>query len=242
MNLSKVYRPTKFDDILAQDDSMQVLRSQVSRKRIGSSYLFSGPSGTGKTTTARVLSMAVNCDRANSGNPCLKCAPCQSIMRGASYDVLEFDVGSYRGIDDIKHIEMTTKYMPFGKYKVYILDEVHALTATAWDAALKMLEDCNDYMLFILCTSQPEKIPEVARSRCQEFRFHRLDAKTVTSRLVRIAQSEKFPLDYNALKFVAEFSEGNMRTAEMLLTQVMGLNHGKPSPKQIRKFMQSKII
>lgn len=237
MNLSKKYRPIKFNDILGQDDTIQILQNQVARKRVGASYLFLGPSGSGKTSTARALAMAVNCESPRKGNACGKCNSCQSMLRGANYDILEFDVGSYRGIDNIKQIEMSAKFMPFGKRKIYILDEIHALTSIAWDATLKMLEDSNDYMLFILCASE-DKIPEVARSRCQEFIFHRLDARTITQKLNTISQKERLGLDLTSLRFIAEFSGGNMRTAEMYLTQAVNLNHGKPKLKQVKRFLE----
>lgn len=240
MNLSQKYRPIKFEDILGQDDIITILRNQIARKRIGSSYLFLGPSGSGKTTTARVLAMAMNCERPVKGNPCGRCASCYSIKNGLTYDVMELDIGSYRGIDSIKKIEMTTKFMPFGRKKVYILDEVHALTGPAWDATLKMLEDCGDHILFILCASD-DGIPEVARSRCQEFAFQRLEPKMIAQKLGIINQRERFGLDLNSLRFIAEFAQGNMRSAEMMLAQVVNLNHGNPRPKQIRKFLQMRF-
>lgn len=240
MNLNQKYRPTKFEDIMGQEDIVLILRNQLAKKRIGTSYLFLGPSGSGKTTTARVLAMAMNCEHPIKGNPCGRCNSCQSMKRGLTYDVVELDIGSYRGIDSIKHIEMTTKFMPFGKKKVYILDEVHALTSQAWDATLKMLEDCGDHILFILCASEDE-IPEVARSRCQEFIFQRLEPKMITKKLSIINQKERFGLDLNSLRFIAEFAQGNMRSAEMMLAQVVNLNHGNPKPRQIRKFLQARM-
>jgi DNA polymerase-3 subunit gamma/tau len=240
MNLSQKYRPTKFEDILGQEDIVFILRNQIAKKRIGSSYLFLGPSGSGKTTTARVLAMAMNCERPVKGDPCGRCSSCQSMKRGFTYDVVELDIGSYRGIDSIKQIEMTTKFMPFGKKKVYILDEVHALTPQAWDATLKMLEDCGDHILFILCSSQ-NGLPEVARSRCQEFTFQRLESKTIARKLSIINQKERFGLDLNSLTFIAEFAHGNMRSAEKMLEQVVNLNHGNPKPRQIRKFLQARM-
>jgi DNA polymerase-3 subunit gamma/tau len=237
LNLSQKYRPTKFEDILGQEDIVLILRNQIAKKRIGSSYLFLGPSGSGKTTTARVLAMAMNCERPIKGNPCGRCNSCRSILNGLSYDVIELDIASYRGIDSIKHIEMTTKFMPFGKKKVYILDEVHALTNQACDATLKMLEDCGSHVLFILCASE-DGIPEVARSRCQEFRFTKLETKIITKKLLLINNRERFHLDQNSLRFIAEFAQGNMRSAEKMLEQVINLNHGHPKPRQIKKFLQ----
>jgi DNA polymerase-3 subunit gamma/tau len=240
MSLSQKYRPTKFEDILGQEDIVLILRNQIAKKRIGSSYLFLGPSGSGKTTLARVLAMAVNCERPAKGNPCGRCDSCRAILNGQTYDVIELDIASYRGIDSIKHIEMTARFMPFGKKKVYILDEVHALTSPAWDATLKMLEDCHDHILFILCSSE-NGIPEVARSRCQEFTFQCLEPKTIAKKLGIINQKERFGLDLNSLRFIAEFAQGNMRSAEMMLAQVVNLNHGNPKPRQIRKFLQTRM-
>ena len=240
MNLSQKYRPVKFDDILGQDDIIAILRNQISKKRLGTTYLFFGPSGTGKTTTARVRAMAVNCEHPIKQNPCGKCNSCQSILRGISYDILELDVGNYRGIESIKQVEMTTRFMPFGKKKVYILDEVHALTPPAWDATLKMLENSGSYILFILCASQ-DSIPGVARSRCQEFTFQPLKTRMIAERLRMINRKEGFRLDPNSSQFIAEFAQGNMRTAEMMLMQVVNLNHGNPKPRQIRRFLQMKM-
>jgi DNA polymerase-3 subunit gamma/tau len=240
MNLSQKYRPTKFEDILGQEDIVLILRNQIAKKRIGSSYLFLGPSGSGKTTTARVLAMAMNCERPVKGNPCGRCNSCQSMKRGPTYDVVELDIGSYRGIDSIKQIEMTTKFMPFGKRKVYILDEVHALTSPAWDATLKMLEDCGDYILFILCSSE-NSVPEVARSRCQVFTFQRLEPRAMVEKLAVINHKERFDIDQNSLRFIAEFAQGNMRAAEKMLEQVVNLNHGHPRPRQIRRFLQARM-
>jgi DNA polymerase-3 subunit gamma/tau len=240
LNLSQKYRPTKFDGILGQEDIIYILRNQVVKKRIGSSYLFLGPSGSGKTTLARVLAMAVNCEHPAKGNPCGRCDSCRAILKGQTYDVMELDIASYRGIDSIKKIEMTARFMPFGKKKVYILDEVHALTSPAWDATLKMLEDCHDHIMFILCASD-DGVPEVARSRCQEFILQRLEPKMIAQKLGIISKREKFGLDQNSLRFIAEFAQGNMRSAEMMLAQVINLNHGQPKPKQIRKFLQARF-
>jgi DNA polymerase-3 subunit gamma/tau len=154
---------------------------------------------------------------------------------------MELDIGSYRGIDSIKHIEMTTKFMPFGKKKVYILDEAHALTGPAWDATLKMLEDCGDHILFILCASSEGEIPEVARSRCQKFTFQRLEPRAMVKKLAVINHRERFDIDQNSLRFIAEFAQGNMRSAEKMLEQVVNLNHGHPGPRQIRRFLQAKM-
>jgi DNA polymerase-3 subunit gamma/tau len=162
------------------------------------------------------------------------------MKRGLTYDVIELDIGSYRGIDSIKQIEMTTRFMPFGKKKVYILDEVHALTPPAWDATLKMLENCGDHILFILCSSE-NSVPEVARSRCQEFTFQRIEPKMIARKLAIINQKERFNLDPNSLRFIAEFAQGNMRSAEMMLAQIVNLNHGNPKPRQIRKFLQARM-
>lgn len=240
MNLSQKYRPAKFEDILGQEDTIHILQNQIAKKRIGTSYLFLGPSGSGKTTLARVLAMAVNCEQPAKGNPCSRCSSCRAILNSQSYDVIELDIASYRGIDSIKHIEMTSRFMPFGKKKVYILDEVHALTSLAWDATLKMLEDCHDHILFILCASD-DGIPEVARSRCQEFALQCLEPKLIAQKLSIINQKERFGLDQNSLRFIAEFAQGNMRSAEMMLAQAINLNHGQPKPKQIRKFLQSRL-
>ncbi len=245
MHLSKQYRPARFDQVLGQEDVVTIIQKQIHKGRLGPAYILYGPSGSGKTTIARLMAMTANCGhKRKDANPCGKCKSCTDILRGCSYDVIEFDIGSYRGIDSIKQMEMVTKFSPFvpGHKKVFIMDEVHALTSPAWDATLKMMEDSNPYMLFILCTTDVTKVPEAALSRCQEYALARLTNKAITAKLAVINKKERYDLDLNALRFIAEFSGGNMRRAEMALSQVINLDHGVPSPKMVRKFLQRRMM
>lgn len=241
MNLYNKHRPYQFRDILGQEATTTVLKGQVRRKMTSHSYLFTGPSGVGKTSAARILSMGINCENPRAGEPCLKCRTCQATLHGNAWDTVELDAALFRGIDGIRDVAMWAKFAPYANYKIYIMDEVHQFTEPAWNALLRLLEDPRGRLTIILCTTQPDKVPETARSRCQLFEFNSLGKKEILSKLEMICRKERLKMDGEGLKFISAMAGGNMRTAETILEQAINLNHGKPSVKEIQRFIQGQM-
>jgi DNA polymerase-3 subunit gamma/tau len=235
------YRPHRFADIVGQEAVTTVLRNQVRRRETGQAYLFAGPSGTGKTTTARVLALAVNCESPRAGEPCLKCRTCQASLHGNAWDTIEFDAALFRGIEGIRDLSAWARFAPMGNYKVYIIDETQGLTQPAWDALLRLLEEPCGRITTVLCTTKPETVPETARSRCQVFQFQPLAKKDILIKLELIARRERLNLSIDSLKFISAMAGGNMRRAETMLEQVIHLDSGKPSYRQIQKFIQGQL-
>jgi DNA polymerase-3 subunit gamma/tau len=241
MSLYQRFRPHHFKEIIGQDDITLILRNQIKRKKTSHSYLFTGPSGVGKTSAARILSMALNCEHPRAGEPCLKCRTCQASLSGNAWDTAELDTALFRGIDGIRELSSWARFAPYGNYKVYILDEVHQLTDPAWNAILRLLEEPLGKITTILCTTNPTSVPETARSRCQVFEFHPLVKKYIISKLDMVCQKERIHLSESSLKFIAAMAGGNMRTAETMLEQVSNLNHGNPSTAEIQRFIQGRF-
>ena len=238
MSLYQKYRPRKFSEVVGQEDVVGILRNQVRRGRIAHAYLFAGPSGTGKTTIARILATAANCERPRGGEPCLKCQGCSA----SAWDVVEFDAASYRGIDEIREMQTKALLAPIGKRKTYILDEAHMLTEPAFNALLKFLEEPPPHMVLALCTTAPGRIPETVKSRCEYFTLKPLSPKAIAAKLEYIAKHERVELAPASLKFIAGMADGNMRRAETMLEQVIYLDGGKPSHRKVVKFLQAKLI
>lgn len=241
MGFYQKYRPHRFGDVVAQEMVTLILKNQVRHKMTHHAYLFTGPSGVGKTSVARILALALNCEKPRAGEPCLRCRSCQSALHGNAWDTVEFDAAMFRGIDGIRDLGTWARFAPYGNYKLYILDEVHQLTEPAWHALLRMLEDPTGTLTIILCTTHPDRVPETARSRCQLFEFEALGKKDILGKLELICRKERLQITSEGLKFIAAMANGNLRTAETMLEQVINLNHGKPRTREIQKFIQGRI-
>lgn len=223
--LYRVYRPQTFGDIVGQAHVTTTLRNALREGRLSHAYLFNGPRGTGKTSAAKIMSKAVNCESPQDGEPCNECASCQAITLGKVTDVLEIDAASNRGVEEIRDIRDKVKFAPSDvSYKVYIIDEVHMLTTEAFNALLKTLEEPPSHVLFILATTEPHKLPATIISRCQRFDFHRIALAEMVARLKEICEKQNVSVDEHALQLVAKMAEGGMRDALSLLDQALSFS------------------
>ncbi len=221
--LSLKYRPQTFDEIEGQEHIKNTLKKAIENNKIANAYLFCGPRGIGKTTTARVLARCLNCASGTGPtiNPCGKCPPCEDIKNSRSIDVLEIDGASNRQIDDIRNLRENVKYAPvFSRYKIYIIDEVHMLTKEAFNALLKTLEEPPTHVKFIFATTAPHKLPETIISRCQRFDFRKAEVEEIVNRLQKIAEKENIKIEASALYTIARRSDGAIRDGEVLLDQI----------------------
>lgn len=224
--LYRKYRPKTFDDILGQDHVTKILKNQVKSGNIGHAYLFSGTRGTGKTSAAKVLSRAVNCLNPIDGNPCNECSVCKGILDESLMDVIEMDAASNRKIEDIRELKEKIIYPPsVARYKVYIIDEVHMLTNEAFNALLKTLEEPPKHLIFILATTEPEKLPQTILSRCQRFDFKRITNNDIIYNMQTILDSMHITVEKRALELVARNSDGAMRDALSLLDQLIAYDN-----------------
>ena len=218
--LYRKYRPQTFSDVVGQKSVTDTLRAQLETGKLSHAYLFTGTRGTGKTTCAKILARAVNCEHPVDGNPCGTCAACRSIAAGTSMNVIEIDAASNNGVDNIREIRDEVAYSPTeGKYKVYIIDEVHMLSIGAFNALLKTLEEPPSYVIFILATTEAHKIPVTILSRCQRYDFRRITADTITARLQELTEKEGVETEEKALRYIAKAADGSMRDALSLLDQ-----------------------
>ena len=214
MALYRKFRPDNFDDVKGQDAIVTTLRNQVKSGRMGHAYLFCGTRGTGKTSVAKILAKAVNCESPKEGNPCNQCAICRAVNAGNSMNVIEIDAASNNGVENIREIVDEVKYSPTeGKYKVYIVDEVHMLSPGAFNALLKTLEEPPGYVIFILATTEVQKIPITILSRCQRYDFKRITVDCIAERLTELMEREGLLAQEKALRYIARMADGAMRDA-----------------------------
>ena len=226
--LYRKFRPVEFEDVKGQEHIITTLKNQIEANRIGHAYLFCGTRGTGKTTVAKIFAKAVNCEHPVNGSPCGECAMCRSIAAGTSMNVIEIDAASNNGVDNIREIREEVAYRPTeGKYKVYIIDELHMLSIGAFNALLKTLEEPPEYVIFILATTEVHKIPITILSRCQHYDFKRISIETITDRMRDLMQEEQVEVEEKALRYVAKAADGSMRDALSLLDQCIAFYLGQ---------------
>lgn len=226
--LYRKWRPRRFEDVKGQDAIVQTLKNQITTGRIGHAYLFCGTRGTGKTTVAKILAKAVNCENPVDGSPCLSCSTCLSIAEGASMNVVEIDAASNNGVDNVRDIIEDVAYSPaMGKYKVYIIDEVHMLSPGAFNALLKTLEEPPEYAIFILATTEAHRIPVTILSRCQRYDFKRISNDIIVERLKEMMAGEEIRATDEALQYIARLSDGALRDAISLLDQCSAFYYGQ---------------
>ncbi|MFR3030287.1 MAG: DNA polymerase III subunit gamma/tau [Blautia sp.] len=218
--LYRKFRPDNFSDVKGQEHIVTTLTNQIKTDRVGHAYLFCGTRGTGKTTVAKILARAVNCEHPIDGSPCNECPTCRAIREGTSMNVIEIDAASNNGVDNIREIREEVAYRPTqGKYKVYIIDEVHMLSTGAFNALLKTLEEPPSYVIFILATTEAHKIPITILSRCQRYDFRRISIETISMRLQELMDMEQIKVQQKAIRYVAKAADGSMRDALSLLDQ-----------------------
>lgn len=226
--LYRKWRPNSFEDVKGQDHIVTTLQNQIKADRIGHAYLFCGTRGTGKTSIAKIFAKAVNCEHPINGSPCNECASCKAILAGNSMNVIEIDAASNNGVDNIRQIRDEVQYSPTqGKYKVYIIDEVHMLSIGAFNALLKTLEEPPSYVIFILATTEAHKIPVTILSRCQRYDFHRISIETISDRLTQLMQAENINVEDKAIKYIAKSADGSLRDALSLLDQCIAFYLGR---------------
>ncbi|RMF77613.1 MAG: DNA polymerase III subunit gamma/tau, partial [Nitrospirae bacterium] len=216
------FRPQRFDELVGQETVVRTLKGALARGRIAPGYLFSGPRGVGKTTTARLLAKGLNCERLEGGEPCGTCTPCREVAEGRFVDVIEIDGASNTGVDNIRDLREQAAYLPAaGRTKVYVIDEVHMLSKGAFNALLKTLEEPPPHVVFIFATTELHKVPATIVSRCQRFEFRRIREAEIVAQLARVAEHDGIAVEEAALWEIAVAAEGSLRDAESLFDQVV---------------------
>ncbi|HML45770.1 MAG TPA: DNA polymerase III subunit gamma/tau, partial [Clostridia bacterium] len=234
--LYRRWRPARFSDVVAQEPIVAALRHQVATGRIAHAYLFCGSRGTGKTSMAHILARAVNCQSPEQGDACGKCEACQRLAAENNLDVVEIDAASNNGVDDIRDLREKVKYPPqHGRFRVYIIDEVHMLSAGAFNAFLKTLEEPPSHVVFILATTEPQRLPSTILSRCQRYDFHRIEASDIAGRLKKIVDSMGIDAEPEALMILARAAEGAMRDAISMLDMCLSYGEGTLTAQDARR-------
>ncbi|MBM6715410.1 DNA polymerase III subunit gamma/tau, partial [Gemmiger formicilis] len=224
--LYRKWRPQRFADVVGQQAIVTALQNQIAAGRIGHAYLFTGTRGTGKTTCAKIFAKAVNCLDTSSPDPCGKCAVCKGVDDGSVLDISEIDAASNNSVDDIRDLRDETAYLPaMCKYKVYIIDEVHMLSTSAFNALLKTMEEPPEHVIFILATTEVQKVPATILSRCQRYDFQRITASDIAGRLLYVAEQEKIDLAPNAAELIGRLADGAMRDALSILDTCAGVSN-----------------
>ncbi len=236
--IPRKYRPQKFSEVTGQEFITETLKNAIKSGRFAHAYIFAGPRGVGKTTTARIVAKALNCENPSEGEPCNACPHCIEIAKGSHPDVIEIDAATNRGIDQIRELRESVHYSPAkGKRKVYIIDEFHMLTREAFNALLKTLEEPPNHVVFILATTEIDKIPPTILSRCQKFIFRKIPQEQIVETLSQICKKEGVEFEREALELIAVASEGCMRDAESLLDQSIALGEGKVTAGLVSEFL-----
>lgn len=237
---ARKWRPQKFDEVVGQDHIVTTLKNAILKDRLAYAYLFAGSKGIGKTSTARIFAKSLNCVNGPTVEPCQKCASCVEITEARSMDVIEIDGASNTGVDNIRELRENAKFSPVnGRYKVYIIDEVHMLSDSAFNALLKILEEPPQHVKFIFATTHPHKIPPTILSRCQRFDFNRISTLGIIEQLKRIAAAENLNIDKEIFFAIARASEGSMRDAESILDQLVSFSKGKVSMDDVTTVLGS---
>jgi DNA polymerase-3 subunit gamma/tau len=232
--LARKWRPQAFEDMTGQEHVVKTLANAIAQNRVAHAYLFSGPRGVGKTTAARLLAKALNCDKGPTATPCGECQACREIAQGVSVDVAEIDGASNNGVENVREIRENAKYLPQGsRHKIYIIDEVHMLSQAAFNALLKTLEEPPGHVKFIFATTEPQKLPDTILSRCQRHNFRRIPVARMLERLQAICSSEKVALSEAALLLIVRLSDGGMRDALSMLDQVLSACGTSPTDAEV---------
>ncbi len=236
--LARKKRPQVFEDVVGQRPITQTLQNAISQKRVAHAFLFTGPRGVGKTSTARILAKALNCEKGPQINPCNQCSACKEISEGNSIDVIEIDGASNRGIDEVRELRENVRYTPAkARYKIYIIDEVHMLTLPAFNALLKTLEEPPSHVVFIFATTEPHKIPATILSRCQRYDFKRIPMGEIVRHLRQIVDEERIEISQRGLHLIARESEGSMRDAQSLLDRLISYGGEKLQDEEIHEVL-----